>query len=366
MARLSVLTLLIFCVFFCLMLPAVAKDLTLPALLTEAQKAQETGRTEEALGTLVTAHRAYPASREAARRLESLVSAGLPPRLESDWLAALPVNSTSLPYDLGMVIVPKPYLPTHAEEPQHGWSFAKVAYVYSVDAESPRLFCAVHYPSEASGALAGRVARLLALAHQTLTRKTGQEAANGTAPFNVWLCTGGQSGGEQWRDNLYLYDLETPRSSIEWLRETVHEYAHLALPAVGGYQAPEYWANGYLGERLLVRWLERSPDGPAHVEAVWGDFSGASNFNRLLIAPPLALYKKIGPSPAWLARRDELGMRYLIGQALTFDDKYGAARLGDAFRRLPRFREATAQDFAASLSESLSASAHLRSPQAGP
>ena len=50
-------------------------------------------------------------------------------------------------------------------------------------------------------------------------------------------------------------------------------------------------------------------------------------------------------------------MRYLIGQALTFDDKYGSARLGDAFGRLPRFHEATAKDFAAALTESLSASA---------
>lgn len=358
-----VLTLL---VFFCMALPAAAKTPTLQALLTQAQKAQETGQTAQALDALVTARQAYPTSGEATRRLEGLVSGGLPPRLESRWLPTLPVDATPLPYDLGTLIVPKTYLPTHAEEPQHHWAFAKVVYVYSSDAGAPRLFCAVHYPGEANRALAVRIARLLALAHQTLTRKTGQEAANGTAPFDVWLCTGGQSGGEQWRDNVYLYDLQTPRSSIEWLRETVHEYAHLALPAVGGYDAPEYWANGYLGERLLVRWFERAPDGPARVEALWGDFSGAPNFDRLLLAPPLALYKKIGPSPAWLARKDEAGMRYLIGQALTFDDKYGAARLGDAFGRLPHFREASAKDFAAALSESLLASAHLRSAQAIP
>jgi len=358
-----VLTLL---VFFCLALPAAAKDPTLQALLTQAQTAQEAGQTAQAFGTLVAARQSYPDSRVATRRLEALVSGGLPPHLQNDWLLALPVDITPLPYDLGTLIVPKSYLPTHAEEVQHHWSFAKVVYVYSPDAEEARLFCAVHYSNEANAPLAARIARLLALAHQTLTRRTGQEAANGAAPFDVWLCTGGQSGGEQWRDNIYLYDLDTPRSSIEWLRETVHEYAHLALPAVGGYDAPEYWANGYLGERLLVRWFERGPDGPARVEALWGDFSGAPNFDRILVAPPLALYKKIGPSPVWLARKDEVGMRYLIGQALTFDDKYGAARLGDAFRRLPHFRAATAQDFAAALSESLSASAHLRSTQAGP
>jgi len=353
MARLFVLTLL-----FCLVLVrgAAAED-TLPSLLAQAREAQGAGRTEEALGALVTAHRSYPLSDEAERRLEALVSAGLPAHLQSGWLDALPIEATPLPYDLGTLIVPKPYLPTRAEEPQHHWSFSKVVYVYAPSAGPARLFCAVHFPGEADAMRASRIARLLALAHQTLTRETGREAANGSASFDVWLCTGGLSGGEQWRSNIYLYDIETPRSSIEWLRETVHEYSHLALPPIGGYTAPEYWANGYLGERLLVRWFERAPDGPARVEALWGDFSGAPNFDRLLIAPPLALYKRVGPSPAWLARKDEAGMRYLIGQALTFDDKHGASRLGDAFHRLPRFREATAKDFAAALAESLSARA---------
>ncbi len=310
------------------------------------------------LGTLVAAHQADPGSRQAAQQLEGSVSAGLPAILVTDWLPAMPVTATPLPYDLGTLIVPRDYLPTHAEEPQHGWKFAKVTYLYLPGAQTASLFCAVHYPMTTDGPLAARIARLLALAHQTLLAKTGQESVNGTAPFDVWLCRGGQTGGEQWKTNLYLYDIDTPRSSIEWIREVVHEYSHLALPAIGGYDAPEYWANGYLGERLIVRWLMRLPDGPARVEAVWGDFSGAPNFSRLLIAPALAEYQKTGPSPHWLARRDEAGMRYLIGQALTFDDKYGARRLGDAFARLPRFHETTATDFAAALTESTSASAH--------
>ena len=323
-------------------------------LATAAQAAPD-------LGLLVAAHHADPNSKVAAEALENAVSAGLPPRIDPAWLPDLPVDATPLPYGLGTLVVPKTYLPTAATEPQHGWTFAKVSYLYlpgsGAFSQSDALLCAVHYPSASEAPLASRMARLLALAHHTLVEKTGREAADGTAPFDVWLCTGGQTGGEQWRSNLYLYDLETPRSSIEWIREVVHEYSHLALPAIGGYHAPEYWANGYLGERLLVRWIQRLPNGSAEVFALWGDFSGAQNFDRLLIAPPLALYKKIGSSPAWLARRDEPGMRYLIGQALTFDDKYGAAQLGDALSRLPRFHEATASDFAEALTQSLSASA---------
>lgn len=304
------------------------------------------------LGALVAAHKAEPDSRQSTQKLEDSVSAGLPTLLDNDWLPSLPVDITPLPYDLGELIVPRNFLPTHAEEPQHGWKFSKAAYVYQPGQHNARLFCTVHYPMTTDAPLAIRVARLLSLAHQTLTQRTGEEAENGTVPFDVWLCRGGQSGGEQWKTNLYLYDIDTPRSSIEWVREVVHEYSHLALPAIGGYDAPEYWANGYLGERLIVRWLMRLPDGPARVEAAWGDFSGAPNFARLLLAPALAQYKKIGPNRVWLARKDEAGMRYMIGQALTFDDKYGAKRLGDALSRLPRFHNVTAKEFAAALSES--------------
>ena len=313
------------------------------------------------LGRLVAAHRAEPGSKVSAQALEDAVSAGLPAHLDPSWLPDLPVDAAPLPYGLGTLVVPKPYLPTEASEPQHGAKFAKVSYLYTPGtgafSQSETLLCAVHYAGSDDAPLANRIARLLALTHRTLVEKTGREAANGTEPFDVWLCTGGPTGGEQWRSNLYLYNLETPRSSIEWLREVVHEYSHLALPAIGGYDAPEYWANGYLGERLLVRWFIREPDGPAEVSALWGDFSGASNFQRLLIAPPLALYKKVGPNPKWLTRKDEPGMRYLIGQALTFDDKYGSRELGDALSRLPRFHEATAKDFVSALTQTLSASA---------
>ena len=316
---------------------------------------------DASLGDLVAAHQAAPNSEQATGRLEASVSAGLPAEVKPGWLDALPVDSTALSYDLGTLIVPRAYLPTHAEEPQHQWKFSKVVYIYlpsdtTLKDKSLTQFCAVHYNGETNQALAVRVARLLSLTHRTLVTNTGHEAANGTAPFDVWLCAGGQNGGEQWRSNLYLYTVDTPRSSIEWIREIVHEYSHLALPAVGGYTAPEYWANGYLGERLLVRWFMRGTDGPKKVEYAWGDFSGAPNFTRLLITPALALYKKLGPNKTWLARKDELGMRYFIGQALTFDDKYGAKRLGDALARLPHFRTATATDFAAALTETLSAS----------
>jgi hypothetical protein len=38
-------------------------------------------------------------------------------------------------------------------------------------------------------------------------------------------------------------------------REISHEYGHAILPPVGGFQAPEDWGNGYLGEKLYMRYL---------------------------------------------------------------------------------------------------------------
>jgi len=276
----------------------------------------------------------------AKQALEAAVSAGLPDTLPSSLLSNLPVDTAMLPENIGVFVVPKLYLATPARDPQQGILFAKVAYLFvpvsSSNGAPLRLFCRVHYVTPDDAPLAARMTRLLALAHDTLVRRTQHADWGGDAPFDVWLMRSGKAGGEQWQRNLYFYDLDAPRSSIEWIREIVHEYSHLALPAIGGYKDPEYWANGYLGERLIVRWLQRRPHGPALVTQMWGDFSGAANFNRLLISPALALYQKVGPSPVWLARTDADGMRYLIGQALTLDDHDGSPALAAAFALLPR------------------------------
>lgn len=299
-----------------------------------------------ALQTLADAARTGPDT--AKQVLEHAIGAGLPDTLPAFLLPDLPVDAAPLPERLGTVVVPKAFLATPTRDPQQDILFSKVTYLFvprgSADTAPLLLFCRVHYVSPDDAPLAARMARLLALARDTLARRTGQADWGGDAPFDVWLMRSGKAGGEQWQRNLYFYDLDAPRSSIEWIREIVHEYSHLALPAIGGYKDPEYWAGGYLGERLIVRWLQRRTDGPALVTKLWGDFSGAANFDRLLIAPALALYQKVGPSPRWLARTDADGMRYLIGQALTLDDREGSPALAAAFALLPR--EAHAADLA--------------------
>ena len=90
---------------------------------------------------------------------------------------------------------------------------------------------------------------------------------------DVYLCFSGDPGGEQLFDDdpqakgisskvntIYIYDLPSFKEPLEKVRELCHEYGHASLPAVGGYDKPEYWANGYLGEKLYMSWLAHQPN----------------------------------------------------------------------------------------------------------
>ena len=90
---------------------------------------------------------------------------------------------------------------------------------------------------------------------------------------DVYLCFSGDPGGEQLFDDdpqakgisskvntIYIYDLPSFKEPLEKVRELCHEYGHASLPAIGGYDKPEYWANGYLGEKLFMVWLAKQPN----------------------------------------------------------------------------------------------------------
>lgn len=87
----------------------------------------------------------------------------------------------------------------------------------------------------------------------------------------VYLCWGGTPGGEQLFgdetqtigtrkvdvkvNTIYIYDLNSFKDPVEMAREVAHEYGHATLPPVGGFKEPEEWGNGYLGEKLYLRYL---------------------------------------------------------------------------------------------------------------
>lgn len=87
----------------------------------------------------------------------------------------------------------------------------------------------------------------------------------GNQAIDVYLCTGGKAGGEQrldqegslgnWRkvNTIYIFQAQKlDPNSDEAFRELAHEYGHAVLPGVSGFDAPEDWGNGYLGEALFA------------------------------------------------------------------------------------------------------------------
>lgn len=84
---------------------------------------------------------------------------------------------------------------------------------------------------------------------------------------DVYLAFGGVSGGEQRFDTdfqsgqpvpvntIYIYDLPSFTNPLEMAREIAHEYGHATIPPIGGFETPEDWANGYLGEGIYLRWI---------------------------------------------------------------------------------------------------------------
>src|SRR5579883_483559 len=277
--------------------------------VSAAGQAAENGDEETALRHYLAAFSEFPDADLPKSALVGMLSNGMPEQIDLSLLRSIPL--TPLPYTVATfelpeadaqatIVTPRASVSLHeVSDPQNGWPFAHVLYVYrsdSADNGHAQLFCAVHYQTSDDQSLARRAGTLLFLLRAAYLQKMAERPVGDDHSFQVWLCRRAPDtgGGEEWHHNLYFYDTGDKRSSIEWIREIAHEYSHLAFPAIGGnYTAPEAWANGYLGERLLVRWLARgAAGGSASVERAWGDtFSGYPTFARILVTPDEQLYE---------------------------------------------------------------------------
>ena len=159
----------------------------------------------------------------------------------------------------------------------------------------------------------------------------------------VWLCESGLAGGEWKDDNLYLYDKPQERAPIEWIREMAHEYGHLVLPAIGGFERPEQWASGELGERLFIKWLVQeaetkvgqqlpSQEAQNALNARWGGeyVDGESYLNNRYRRVVKFWYDR-GPDSELLVGRDEAAMEYHLGFALYIEAAHGLSVLKEVF-----------------------------------
>jgi len=148
--------------------------------------------------------------------------------------------------------------------------------------------------------------------------------------MNVWLARDGEAGAEEAGGNLWLHAIDTPRAPAEWVRELAHEYSHATLPTLGPYSKPERWANGYLGERLFLKWMlhdNRQTD-------VWSQPIDAAGYMTNQVTPLRELFLNEGPASPRLELTDADGMNFLIGQFMALEASHGPALLRELIGRI--------------------------------
>lgn len=284
------------------------------------------GRRPEAVTVLAatarqgsTGQAAFP---EPARiALARLLPGAFPDPLAADLQATLPgagavqtVGTVSF-----RVIAPGGMLPTPVTDPKYAWKFSCRAVVYI----GPARRYSVYYQQVQDQELAAKVAELLGRLH-------GAAALLGplspTGEVRVWLPRAGQAGGEQFRDSIYLFAAQVARSDGEWVREVAHELGHVLLPSFARYEAPEPMENGYLGERLLPKWLSDLGE-----RAVWDGRVSLAEYVRDRVAPLRSRFLDAGPASSLRADRGAAGMDYAIGMILALEAQHGPAFLSRVF-----------------------------------
>lgn len=185
---------------------------------------------------------------------------------------------------------------------------------------------------------------------------------------DVYLCFGGEAGGEQifgidsfetdeenrpTRANMiYIYQITGLTDPLEKCREIAHEYGHATLPPVGGYSKPESWANGDVGERIYLRWLR---DMLASGKANLLDTMGATKeqldtYVTTKVVPLVVNFAKNGPQTDELAKKDEAGFMAYVGLNCYAVATLPAPVVGRAYR-LMGGPQATAIDLLTKLAE---------------
>ena len=227
----------------------------------------------------------------------------------------------------------------HRTDPKHAWQFTVACYGYfrSENQNRPELRFRVYAQQTEDLSAAQKVCRLLLrLQEISWVRLRLQVNLQGERVLNVWLCRQGNAGGEQWRNNLYIYSIQDIREPMEWLREVAHEFGHALLPGITGYTAPEPWANGYIAERLLMTYIEPlMQSGQLVPEDVCGtSLSDIRVFVQQRCLPLRHVWVTAGFPEKDFQRTDSGGMGTLVGLVLYIDAVYGSPTLRATFARL--------------------------------
>lgn len=148
---------------------------------------------------------------------------------------------------------------------------------------------------------------------------------------DVYLCLEGKEGGEQvigpdphvngqprTANQIYLFRVGEYVDFIQFARETAHEYGHATLPAVGGFKSPEYWANGELGERLYMVWMDRAfrAEALGRADLVGTPPEQVRQYLAQRVDPLVTRTATRGVQNAILAKMDREGMNEYLGAML--------------------------------------------------
>lgn len=147
--------------------------------------------------------------------------------------------------------------------------------------------------------------------------------------INVWLARHGEPGAEEFQRNIYLFAVGQNRSAAEWIRELAHEYSHIILPPVGEFSAPEKWANGYLGERLFMKWLLLDNG----VADAWSEPVDGAAYVAKEVTPLRQRYQNAGPGSPLGEKMDAEGMDHWIGQVLSIEASHGPTVVRELFKK---------------------------------
>jgi hypothetical protein len=182
---------------------------------------------------------------------------------------------------------------------------------------------------------ARNVARFLVILYGERKERIRDDHPLNLPTVNVWLTerveTGlsPDTGGEEFQNQIYLYNIHRERPAIEWAREIAHEYGHYALPGISGFKEPEEWANGVLGERLFLKWirddLRASRLTPEEVVFVTPGL--LDDFYGHVIWPLIRRIMREGIDPQMITHTKADGMNYYTGLALYVDTLYGTPAL---------------------------------------
>jgi len=136
--------------------------------------------------------------------------------------------------------------------------------------------------------------------------------------------------------------MTAPREEAEWLRQILHEYGHVVLPAFNSFKPPlEPYANGLLGETLGMLWVASDP-------SVWGVPMelGTSTMNadklpttvrehvRSRALASLKFWRGKGVVSALRRDTGVEGVLYLQGFTVYVDRVYGAGIVSNVFTPL--------------------------------